>query len=110
MLGCGGNREKEKRYHIGRYLNSVDADIILTTDNPRYEDPLDIVKDIQKEMVKDTEVILDRKTAIETVLSRLKPNDWVLILGKGAEKTMEIRGIKYPFNDEEVIYEWICKH
>ncbi len=110
VLGCGGNREKEKRYHIGRYLNSVDADIILTTDNPRYEDPLDIVKDIQKEMVKDTEVILDRKTAIETVLSRLKPNDWVLILGKGAEKTMEIRGIKYPFNDEEVIYEWICKH
>ena len=53
---------------------------------------------------------MDPCTAIESVRSRLILNDWVLILGKGAEKTMEIRGIKYPFNDEEVIYEWICKH
>lgn len=107
VLGCGGNREKEKRAMIGKYLNTIPAQIILTTDNPRFEKPESIVRDIKRYIHKDVEVILDRKKAVLKTLASLQRNDYALILGKGCEKYMDIQGVKYPYSDLEVIHEWI---
>ncbi|MDE5855565.1 MAG: UDP-N-acetylmuramoyl-L-alanyl-D-glutamate--2,6-diaminopimelate ligase [Anaeroplasmataceae bacterium] len=110
VLGCGGNREREKRYMIGSLLDSTDAEIILTTDNPRFEDPMAIISDIQSTITKTVEVIPDRKTAIEKGLQGLSRRDCLLVLGKGCEKYMDIQGVKYPYSDLEVIHEWIRNH
>lgn len=107
ILGCGGNREKEKRAMIGKFLNDVPAEIILTTDNPRFEKPEKIVKDIQRHIHRDVLVILDRREAVLKGLSLLNQKDYLLILGKGCEKYMDIQGVKYPYSDLEVIHEWI---
>lgn len=110
LLGCGGNREKEKRGLIGNFLNEVDAEIYLTTDNPRFEEPMDIINDITINIKKDVHVIVDRKEAIAEALKNLKKNDYLLVLGKGCEKYMDIKGIRYPYSDLEVIYDWIRGH
>lgn len=107
VLGCGGNREKEKRSMIGGFLNDISARIILTTDNPRFENPLAIIEDIKSAMTKDVEVIPNRKLAIETALRGLSKNDYLLVLGKGCENYMDIRGVKYPYSDLEVIHDWV---
>ncbi len=110
VLGCGGNREKEKRFMIGKYLNDISARIILTTDNPRFEEPLDIIHDIKSAITKEVEVIVDRKMAIQKALASLEKNDYLLILGKGCEKYMDIKGVKYSYSDLEVIHDWIRCH
>lgn len=110
VLGCGGNREKEKRYKIGELLNTINANIILTTDNPRFEDPLAIISDIQAGIKKSVEIIPNRKEAILKALENLSKKDYLLVLGKGCEKYMDIKGVKYPYSDLEVIYEWIRNH
>ena len=92
---------------IGKYLNTIPAQIILTTDNPRFEKPESIVRDIKRYIHKDVEIILDRKKAVLKTLASLQRNDYVLILGKGCEKYMDIQGVKYPYSDLEVIHEWI---
>ncbi len=107
VIGCGGNREKEKRFMIGSYLNNISANITLTVDNPRFEDPIDIINDIKKNIDKNIEIILDRKTAIIYNLNKLKPNDYLLILGKGAEEYIEIKNVRYQYSDKEVVYDWI---
>ena len=106
ILGCGGNREKEKRYMIGSLLNEINANIILTTDNPRFENPEDIIDDIKININKKVTVCIDRKEAIINTLKQMKTNDYLLILGKGNESYMEIKGVKYPFNDLEIINEY----
>ncbi|MDE6407088.1 MAG: UDP-N-acetylmuramoyl-L-alanyl-D-glutamate--2,6-diaminopimelate ligase, partial [Anaeroplasmataceae bacterium] len=110
VLGCGGNREKEKRFMIGTLLNSTDARIILTTDNPRFEDPMAIISDIHSTIEKEVEVIPNRKEAIVAALEGLSSKDYLLVLGKGCEKYMDIQGVKYPYSDLEVIHEWIRNH
>ncbi|MCI9182461.1 MAG: UDP-N-acetylmuramoyl-L-alanyl-D-glutamate--2,6-diaminopimelate ligase [Acholeplasmatales bacterium] len=107
VMGCGGNREKEKRFMIGSYLNEVNARIILTQDNPRFEDPKDIIRDMTANLVNKYEIILDRKQAILTALKDMKEKDYLLLLGKGCENYMDIRGVKYPYSDLEVIHDWI---
>lgn len=106
VLGCGGNREKEKRFMIGSYLNSLSARIILTQDNPRFEEPQQIVADIAQNLHCPYEIILDRKQAILTALKDMKEKDYLLVLGKGCENYMDIRGVKYPYSDLEVIHGW----
>ena len=103
VIGCGGNREKEKRYLIGSLLNETNANIILTTDNPRYEEPLDIINDIKKNINKKVDIFVNRKEALISTLSKLKQGDYLLVLGKGNEPYMEIDGIKYPYNDLDII-------
>ncbi|MDE6584941.1 MAG: hypothetical protein K2K15_06015, partial [Anaeroplasmataceae bacterium] len=110
VIGCGGNREKEKRAMIGNLLNEIPARIILTTDNPRYEDPLDIIKDIQSTIEKDVFVIPDRTKAIQFALDGLQNEDYLLVLGKGCEAYIDIQGVKYPYSDLEVIHDWIRTH
>lgn len=107
IIGCGGNREKEKRFMIGKYLNEISVNIILTTDNPRFEDPELIIEDIKSQIDKDIKIIVNRKEAILYGLNNLKENDYLLVIGKGCEKYIDIRGTKYPYSDLEVINEFI---
>ena len=88
----------------------MDAEIYLTTDNPRFEEPMDIINDITINIKKHVHVIVDRKEAIAEALKNLKKNDYLLVLGKGCEKYMDIKGIRYPYSDLEVIYDWIRGH
>ena len=106
IIGCGGNREKEKRYMIGKLLNDISANIILTTDNPRFEEPIDIINDIKEYINKDIDIIINRKEAIIQTLKKLKENDYLLIIGKGSEPYMDIKGIKYNYSDLGVINEY----
>lgn len=103
IVGCGGNREKEKRYMIGTLLNELDINIVLTTDNPRFEEPIDIINDIKKNITHEIDCFIDRKEAITKTLEKMKSGDYLLILGKGNESYMEIAGIKYPYNDLDII-------
>ena len=109
VFGAGGNRDKDKRPKMGAVARKFAKKIYLTSDNPRDEEPQDIVNDIlvglkNKEGVK---VILDRKEAIKRAISELREGEILLILGKGDEDTQEIKGVKYPFDDREVVKEII---
>lgn len=106
IIGCGGNREKEKRFMIGNLLNEVEANIVLTTDNPRYEDPIEIINDIKTNINKEFKIIINRREAIIETLKELKENDYMLVIGKGNEPYMDIKGVKYKYNDLEIIHEY----
>ena len=83
--------------------------VILTSDNPRTEDPNQILKDMETGLSSSAKrkyiAIADRKEAIKTAVSLAKPEDIILIAGKGHEKYQDIKGIKYPFDDKEVLSE-----
>lgn len=104
VFGCGGNRDKTKRNEMGKIAVQLSDYVIVTTDNPRDENPNMIIDDIvlgieSKKMVR----IVERKSAIEYALSIAKENDIVLILGKGAETYQEIKGVKHYFSDYDVV-------
>lgn len=107
VIGCGGNREKEKREKIGRILSDNDVSIILTSDNPRFENPLDIIADIVKGINIPYVIIENRRKAIAYAIDKLKDDDYLLVLGKGNEDYIEIYGNKYLYNDYDVINELI---
>lgn len=106
LFGCGGNRDVSKRPIMGECAAKSADFAILTSDNPRYEDPLDILSAVEKgyrnHSVKYV-VIPDRRTAIEYALDFIQKGDILLIAGKGAEGYQEIMGIKYPFNDQDIV-------
>ena len=106
VLGAGGNRDKSKRVKMGEATRNADY-IIITNDNPRSEDPLEISKNILEgiPLNKKTDVILDRKKAIYKGIERLKDNEVLLILGKGHEKNQEIQNKFYPFDDVKIARE-----
>ena len=109
VFGAGGNRDKEKRPLMGKIASEIADFVIITSDNPRFEDPLKIIEDI-KSGIKDEKKILinpDRKEAIKMGIEMMKKNDILLVAGKGHEEYQEIKGIKYPFNDKKVIEEII---
>ena len=104
VFGCGGNRDKTKRSEMGDMAVSLSDYVIVTSDNPRDENPEVIIEDIIKNITsKNIVKITDRKSAIEYALSIAKPNDIVAILGKGAETYQEIKGVKLHFSDYEVV-------
>ncbi len=107
LFGCGGNRDSSKRPIMGS-IASVYADkIILTSDNPRFEEPMDIIDEIQKGvLLKDTIVEPDRKLAIFEALNLCKKDDVLLILGKGGETYQEIKGTKNPYSDFDEVYKF----
>ena len=107
IFGCGGDRDREKRPLMGSIAEKLADFIILTSDNPRSEDPERIVNEILsgiKERSK-VEVILDRRLAIERGLKLKKEEDILLIAGKGHETYQEIDGKKIPFDDRKVVKE-----
>ncbi len=104
VFGCGGNRDKTKRNEMGKISVEISDYVIVTTDNPRDENPEMIIEDIVENITsKNIVKIVDRKSAIEYALSMAKTNDVVAILGKGSETYQEIKGIKNHFSDYEVV-------
>lgn len=104
IIGCGGNREKNKRKVMGEIASKNSSYVIFTSDNPRYEEMEDIIIDmIQNVDTFNYEIELNREKAIIKGIQKLKKNDILLILGKGHEDYQEIRGVKYHFNDREIV-------
>ncbi|GMO33684.1 MAG: UDP-N-acetylmuramoyl-L-alanyl-D-glutamate--2,6-diaminopimelate ligase [Candidatus Azobacteroides pseudotrichonymphae] len=111
VIGCGGNRDKGKRSIMAREAVRLSQKVILTSDNPRFEEPGDIIEDMLAGLddiqQKETICIVDRKEAIRTACLLAQPNDIVLIAGKGHEDYQEIKGVKNHFNDKKVVMEII---
>ncbi|MDN5211569.1 UDP-N-acetylmuramoyl-L-alanyl-D-glutamate--2,6-diaminopimelate ligase [Fulvivirgaceae bacterium BMA12] len=109
VVGCGGNRDKEKRPLMAEVACRFGDKVIFTSDNPRDEDPLSIIKDMQKGVkpshYKKTLVIPDRKEAIKTACLLAGKNDIILVAGKGHENYQEIKGVKTPFDDKKILEE-----
>lgn len=110
VLGAGGNRDKEKRKIMGKHATNLSDHVVFTSDNPRNEDPLNIIYDLLSGTsgVNYT-VIVDRAKAIEAAIKQAKPHDLVVVLGKGHEKTQNINGKIVPFSDKIVVEEVIRK-
>ncbi len=109
LVGCGGDRDTTKRPIMASIACQYSNKVILTSDNPRSEDPEEILDQMQKGVdpfdAKKTLRITDRKEAIKTALSLAKKGDIILIAGKGHEKYQEIKGVKHPFDDLEILKE-----
>ncbi len=109
VVGCGGDRDKTKRPIMAEVACEYSNKIIFTSDNPRSEDPMQIIKDMESGVNVSCKrkciSIVDRKEAIKTAVSLSKTEDIVLVAGKGHEKYQEIKGVKYPFDDKAVLLE-----
>lgn len=111
LFGCGGNRSKIRRYEMGEVSGRLADLTVITSDNPRNEEPQDIINDIKVGMEKTSGryvEILDRKKAIAYVIEHGQPGDVIVLAGKGHEDYQEIKGVKYPM-DERVIIQEILK-
>ena len=107
VFGAGGNRDKEKRPRMGAVAGKYAQKIYVTSDNPRDEVPEMILEDILVGLVGKENVTAtpDRRLAIRMALENLEKDEVLLILGKGDEDYQEIKGVKYPFDDREVVRE-----
>lgn len=107
VCGAGGNRDKGKRPLMAQSAVKASDRVIITSDNPRFEEPQDIINDmlagLNKEQMKKVVSIADRKEAIRTACMLAQPGDVILIAGKGHEDYQEIQGIKHHFDDHEVV-------
>ncbi|MDF2451988.1 MAG: UDP-N-acetylmuramoylalanyl-D-glutamate--2,6-diaminopimelate ligase [Bacteroidota bacterium] len=109
LIGCGGDRDAAKRPIMAQIACEYSNKIILTSDNPRSENPEDILNQMQSGInpsdAKKTLRISDRKEAIRTAVAFAKEGDIILVAGKGHEKYQEISGVKHPFDDFEIVKE-----
>lgn len=104
VFGCGGERDKSKRAQMGKIASEYSDYIVLTSDNPRSEDPMDIIKQIEWGVsVKDLKCIVDRTEAVRFALSEMEEGDTLVIAGKGNENYLEIKGKKIPYSDFDVV-------
>ena len=106
LFGCGGNRSKLRRYEMGEVSGKYADLTVITSDNPRFEEPQDIINDIKVGISKtDGEYIeiCDRKEAIQYVIENGKPGDVIVLAGKGHEDYQEIKGKKYPMDERDII-------
>jgi UDP-N-acetylmuramoyl-L-alanyl-D-glutamate--2,6-diaminopimelate ligase len=113
LVGCGGNRDAQKRPKMAAIACKLSNKVILTSDNPRFEDPLDILEQMKKGVppldYKKTTVIPDRREAIFKAGLEAEPGDIILIAGKGHENYQDINGVKHHFDDKEVLQEVFMK-
>ena len=109
VVGAGGNRDKGKRPLMAQESVTQSDKVIITSDNPRFEEPQDIINDmlagLNKEEMKKVLAITDRKEAIRTACMLANQDDVILIAGKGHENYQDIKGVKYHFDDKEVVRE-----
>jgi UDP-N-acetylmuramoyl-L-alanyl-D-glutamate--2,6-diaminopimelate ligase len=109
VVGCGGDRDKTKRPIMAQTACDLSDRVILTSDNPRTEDPLDILKDMEQGLSSAAKrkyiSIADRREAIKTAVSFANKEDIILVAGKGHEKYQDIKGVKHLFDDKEVLGE-----
>ncbi len=109
VVGCGGDRDREKRPVMAAIAAKKSQQVILTSDNPRTEDPQSILKDMEAGLSADSQnalTIVDRAQAIKTAIMLAQAGDIVLIAGKGHEKYQEINGVKYDFDDFKLTEEF----
>ncbi len=109
VFGCGGDRDKEKRSEMGKIATRKSTLTILTSDNPRTEDPGEIIREIEKGIEPQNyskyTTIPDRKEAIKMAIKFAEPKDIVLVAGKGHETYQEVNGVKQDFDDRKIIEE-----
>jgi UDP-N-acetylmuramoyl-L-alanyl-D-glutamate--2,6-diaminopimelate ligase len=109
IIGCGGDRDKSKRPVMAQVACDWSDKVILTSDNPRTEDAQQIIKDMEAGILpnnkKKSISIVDRKEAIRTACHLAQAGDIILLAGKGHEKYQEINGVKYPFDDKQVLID-----
>ena len=107
VCGAGGNRDKGKRPIMAQEAVKNSDRVIITSDNPRFEEPQEIINDmlagLDKEQMRKVISIVDRKEAIRTACMMARPGDVVLVAGKGHEDYQEVKGVKHHFDDHEVI-------
>ncbi|HWS60534.1 MAG TPA: UDP-N-acetylmuramoyl-L-alanyl-D-glutamate--2,6-diaminopimelate ligase [Flavobacterium sp.] len=113
IVGCGGNRDKAKRPIMAKIATELSDKAILTSDNPRNEDPEVIINEMEQgvepQNFKKYLSITDRKQAIKTACQLAQPNDIILIAGKGHETYQEIQGVRYDFDDMKTITELLTQ-
>ena len=102
VFGAGGDRDRTKRPEMGRAAKELADRVIVTNDNPRSEDPLQIAQEILLGSGMEVEVDLDRRSAIESAIAVSEPGDVVVIAGKGHEQGQDIGGVVHPFDDRDV--------
>ncbi|ACU64375.1 UDP-N-acetylmuramoyl-L-alanyl-D-glutamate--2,6-diaminopimelate ligase [Chitinophaga pinensis] len=111
VVGCGGDRDTAKRPVMAAAATEHSDKVILTSDNPRSEDPVAIIQQMEAgipvHQKRKALSITDRKEAIKTAISLANPDDIILIAGKGHEKYQEIQGVKHPFDDKKVLLEML---
>ena len=109
VVGCGGDRDAEKRPIMAKIACEKSNKVILTSDNPRSEDPEKIIKQMEKGIpmadLRKSLSITDRREAIKAAVSFAKPGDVILVAGKGHEKYQEIKGVRTPFDDKNILLE-----
>ncbi len=108
LFGCGGNRSRQRRFEMGEISGQLADLTIITSDNPRFEEPQAIIDDIKVGMHKsggDYIEICDRKEAIAYAISHGEPGDIIVLAGKGHEDYQEIKGVKYPMDERVLIQE-----
>lgn len=107
VIGCGGDRDRTKRPLMAAIACKYSNKVIFTSDNPRSEDPMEIIKEMQTGVgpadAKKTLVMVDREEAIKTACMLAKEKDIILVAGKGHENYQEIKGVKHHFDDKEVL-------
>jgi len=111
IVGCGGDRDRTKRPIMANIASTLSDKAIITSDNPRTEDPEAIIAEMEKgvepQNFKKTISITDRKQAIKTACQLAQPNDIILIAGKGHETYQEIQGVRYDFDDMKIVKEFL---
>ena len=111
VCGAGGNRDKGKRPLMAKEAARQSDRVIITSDNPRFEDPQEIINDmlagLDRQQMKKVLSIVDRREAIRTACMMAQKGDVILIAGKGHEDYQEIKGVKHHFDDKEVVREFI---
>ena len=107
VVGCGGNRDRTKRPLMAREAVQLSDRVVFTSDNPRFEEPMDILNDmldgLSDEQRSIALTIMDRREAIKTACALAQPGDVVLVAGKGHEDYQEIKGVKHHFDDKEEV-------
>jgi UDP-N-acetylmuramoyl-L-alanyl-D-glutamate--2,6-diaminopimelate ligase len=113
VVGCGGDRDRTKRPIMAAIAATVSDKVILTSDNPRSEDPDDIIADMEKgvevQYQRKTIAMTDRRQAIKLAVQLAHPGDIILIAGKGHETYQEIKGVRYDFDDMAIVKEFLTQ-
>ena len=110
VFGCGGDRDRDKRPHMGRAAEQGSDAIWVTSDNPRSEDQQAIIDHILAGLQRPASVFADRRRAIDNAIAASGPTDVVLVAGKGHETTQTIDGVTHPFDDSRVAAEALAQH
>tara|TARA_B110000014_G_scaffold260019_1_gene248969 strand:+ start:3733 stop:5181 length:1449 start_codon:yes stop_codon:yes gene_type:complete len=109
VFGCGGDRDKGKRKEMATIVNHYADFAVVTSDNPRNENPKKIIDDIYQHLTISSLAIEDRERAIEEVLKKANPNDLILIAGKGHETYQDIKGVRKDFSDKLIAKKYLIK-